>query len=73
MTLQEQLADAAKTAPPITVAGLTVAGLPISDWVLMLTALYTLLQVVFLVRRLIASKNRYDATCIKDCPNRTRK
>lgn len=73
MTLQEQLADVAKTAPPITVAGLTVAGLPISDWVLMLTALYTLLQVVFLVLRLIASKRRYDATCITDCPNRTRK
>ena len=70
MTPQEQIADIAKAAPPLTVTGMTAAGFPMSDWVLLLTAIYTLLQILIVVRRLIVS--RRATTCIKDCPNRAK-
>lgn len=39
-----------KATPPITVGGLTLFGVGLSDWVLLLTAVYTILQIGFLVR-----------------------
>lgn len=72
MTPQEQLADLAKAAPPLTVTGMSVLGYTISEWVLLLTAIYTLLQIVLVVRRLIASRRSSDTTCVKDCTNRMR-
>ncbi|SDR37790.1 Phage holin T7 family, holin superfamily II [Paraburkholderia fungorum] len=59
MSIGEQLADisrsdviasAAKVTPPVSVASLTLLGYPIADWVLLLTALYTGLQIWVLVR-----------------------
>ena len=72
MTPQEQITDIAKAAPPLTVTGMTAAGFPISDWVLLLTAIYTLLQILIVVRRLVVSRRASDTTCIKDCPNRAK-
>lgn len=72
MTPQEQLSDLAKAAPPLTITGMTVAGFPISDWVLLLTAIYTLLQIGIVVRRLLLSRQSTDTTCVKDCPNRAK-
>ena len=51
MTPQEQLADAAKAAPPITVTSMSALGFTMSDWVLLLTAIYTAIQIVILARR----------------------
>ncbi len=38
-------ATAAKALPPVTVAGLTLAGVQLSDWVLILTILWLCLQI----------------------------
>ena len=69
-TPQEQLADVAKAAPPLTVTGMTIMGFPISDWVLLLTAVYTGLQITLLFRRLVIARRVTDTTCVKDCPSR---
>lgn len=39
------LATAAKGLPPATVAGLTLAGVQLSDWVLIVTLIWLLLQI----------------------------
>lgn len=72
MTPSEQLADIAKAAPPITVTGMTLAGYPLSQWVLLLTAIYTVIQIYATVRKLIQShKAGKPASCaIQNCPAR---
>lgn len=42
--------EAAKAAPPITVVGMTLGGVSLQEWVLILTAVYTVLQIGFLLR-----------------------
>lgn len=42
--------EAAKAAPAVTVGGLTLFGVGLSDWVLLATLIYTVLQVFFLLR-----------------------
>lgn len=39
------VAEAVKAAPPIGAAGLQLAGYPLSDWMLVLTTLYTVLLI----------------------------
>ena len=41
----------AKLSPPITVAAATVAGASLQDWVLAATFVYTVLQIILLVRK----------------------
>ncbi len=41
----------AKMSPPITVAAATVAGASLQDWVLAATLVYTVLQIILLVRK----------------------
>lgn len=64
-------AAAAKSAPPVTVAGMTLAGYPLSDWLLILTLLYTLMQIVFLARRMSNARRKKederDPACAADC------
>lgn len=43
-------AAAAKAAPPVTVAGLDLAGVPLNELVLIATLVYTLLQIHFLLK-----------------------
>lgn len=42
--------EAARAAPTLTVGGLTLFGVGLSDWVLLATLIYTVLQVFFLLR-----------------------
>lgn len=42
--------DAAKLAPPVSVSSLALLGLPLTDWVIVLTLIYTVLQLYFLLR-----------------------
>ena len=42
---------AAKMSPPVTVAAATVAGASLQDWVLAATLVYTVLQIILLVRK----------------------
>ena len=52
MTTQhsEFVTEAVKASPTITVGGLTLFGVGLSDWVLIATLVYTSLQVYVLVR-----------------------
>jgi hypothetical protein len=45
----ELAAEAVKATPPLTVAGLAFAGVSLQDWVLLLTVVYLILQIAFLV------------------------
>lgn len=51
MTKTDLAAEAAKAAPPVTVAGLTVAGVSLNDLVLIATLIYLALQASFLLYR----------------------
>ena len=44
------ITEAAKATPTVTVGGLTLFGVVLSDWVMILTIVYTLLQLFFLLR-----------------------
>ncbi len=44
-------AEAAKAAPPVTVAGATVAGVQVNDLILWATLIYIVLQIGFLLYR----------------------
>ena len=46
----EILTEAIKASPALTVGGLTLFGVGLSDWVLLATLIYTVLQVGFLLR-----------------------
>jgi hypothetical protein len=51
MTIHHDLAaEAVKASPPLTVVGLSVAGVGLQDWVLLLTLIYTIIQIYLLVR-----------------------
>lgn len=85
MANYEQAAvELAKAAPPVAVTSMTFAGYPLSDWLLVLTAIYTVLQIVIAVRRFLTARRRSDLPaavhgedppCADDCPavNRRRR
>ena len=46
----ELVTEGAKAAPAVTVGGLTLFGVGLSDWVLISTLVYTAVQLFFLLR-----------------------
>lgn len=44
------LVEVAKAAPPVTVAGFTFIGHPLSDWEQLLTIAYTTIVLLFLIK-----------------------
>ena len=54
----DAVTEAVKAAPPVTVGGLTMCGVSLSEWVLILTAIYTVLQIYFLLRDKMGKKQR---------------
>ena len=46
----EIVTEGLKAIPTVTVGGLTLFGVVLSDWVMILTIVYTLAQLVFLLR-----------------------
>jgi hypothetical protein len=50
MFTQDTLNEAYKAAPPVMVGGLTFVGVPLSDWLIVATLIYTVLQIAFLLR-----------------------
>ncbi len=38
--------EVVKDAPPVTVVGITLYGVTLSDWVLILTAIYTVMRII---------------------------
>lgn len=57
-TDMDAVTEAVKAAPPLTVGGLTMWGVSLSEWVLILTAIYTVLQIYFLLRDKLGHKHR---------------
>ncbi len=45
--------EVAKAAPPVTVVGVTLAGISVADWVTYLTLLYIVLQLILLAPKYI--------------------
>ena len=43
--MKQEVSDAVSAAPPITVAGLTLWGITLQDWVYLLTAIYTVMLI----------------------------
>lgn len=69
MMTHEQATGMVKAAPPVTVSGLTVLGYQLNEIILVLTAIYTLLQIVLIVRRLIVARRATDPDpACADCP-----
>lgn len=56
----ELLLGATKTAPPAAVSALTLAGVSLSEWVLILTAVYTALQLGWFIYEKITHLRRRD-------------
>ena len=42
----------AKVTPPVVVSGMGVAGYPLQDWLIVLTIIYTVIQIVLLMPKL---------------------
>lgn len=60
----EILTEAIKASPALTVGGLTLFGVGLSDWVLLATLIYTVLQVAFLLRdKWLSPKRKVDNGC----------
>lgn len=49
-TIHDVGVETIKAMPPIAVGSLTLLGVQLSDWVLLLTAAYTVMQIGFLLR-----------------------
>lgn len=45
---QETIIEAVKSSPPVTVIGLTLGGIPLQEWVYILTIVYLLMQIGWL-------------------------
>lgn len=59
-TKTEVVTQAIKASPPITVGALTISGMPLSEWVLIITLIYTLSQIFFLFKEKIFDKRKID-------------
>jgi hypothetical protein len=46
----ELAVEAMRVSPPVTVAGLSLAGISLQDWVLVATLIYTVVSLIFLIR-----------------------
>ena len=42
----------AKVSPPVIVSGLTVTGVQLQDWLIMVTLLYTVIQIIIILPKL---------------------
>ena len=68
--IKEAIADTVKVAPPATVSVLKLFEIPLSQWVLILTAIYTALMIFVTVRKLLRSSRvtSRDPACAEECP-----
>ena len=48
---------AIKTSPPVIVTGMTLAGIQLQDWLIMVTILYTVIQIIIALPKLKQSFN----------------
>lgn len=48
---EEVLVAAVKVAPPVAITGMTLAGYPLADWLILATLVYTILQFLLLLEK----------------------
>lgn len=67
---REIVTDAAKAAPPIAATSLELWGVSLSDWLILLTILYTVLLICQMLRKFMLSRRLSDRDpyCAEDCP-----
>ena len=61
----EALMGAVRASPPVAVTGLQLGGVGLSDWLILLTIVYTVLQIGFLVYDRIKKNSKGPAD---ECP-----
>ncbi len=49
----------AKMSPPVIVTGVTLAGVQLQDWLIMVTLLYTVIQIIIALPKLKQSFNEW--------------
>lgn len=59
MNEMEAASMATKAAPPVAVSAASVAGLPLSEWVYILTILYLIAQIVWFVIQRVKDYKEY--------------
>lgn len=52
--------EALKATPPAAVSGMALWGISLEDWVFILTAIYLILQMIFLLRDKLWARKRKD-------------
>lgn len=52
----EYAVEAGRGAPPLLVTSISVAGVGLQDWVYILTAIYTVLQIAIIVRKYVKDR-----------------
>lgn len=69
MTTAETLKEAAQTAPPVTVVTMNYCGIALSDWVLIATLVYTTVQLLRLIPKIIACIRCFykSGNCNRNC------
>ncbi len=50
---------AIKTSPPVIVTGMTLTGIQLQDWLVMVTILYTVIQIIIALPNLKQSFNEW--------------
>jgi hypothetical protein len=50
---------AIKTSPPVIVTGMTLMGIQLQDWLIMVTILYTVIQIIIALPELKKSFNEW--------------
>ena len=50
---------AIKTSPPVIVTGMTLAGIQLQDWLIMVTIIYTVIQIIIALPELKKSFNEW--------------
>lgn len=68
--LADVVTETAKAAPPAGVAGMQMAGIPISEWVLLLTAAYTVLLIVHKSIQVLQAVRQKPDGCRPGCHER---
>lgn len=61
-TLAQMGEAAVKVAPPLGVTGTLFLGLPLNEWLIILTIIYTVLQIGFLLKGQIATLIKKEPT-----------
>ena len=69
MSATSELAEVVKVAPPMAVTAVSFMGLPFQQWVYILTALYTIFQIIRLLPKMYGCVRCFmrTRTCNRSC------